>query len=59
MTTNITTVFLIVVMDIATMYFHSSGRICLILETVTVTGEYDYLSTAVIGLIIESCTETS
>ena len=52
MTTNITTVLLIVVMEIAVLYFHNSGRCCLILEIVTVTGEYVYLITAVIGLII-------
>ena len=52
MATYITTVLFIVVMDIAVMYFHDSGRCCLILEKVTVTGEYVYVVTAVIGLII-------
>ena len=52
MTTYITTILFIVVKDIAVLYFHNSGRYCLILEIVTVTGEYVYLITAVIGLII-------
>ena len=51
MATYITTVLFIVVMDIAVMYFHNSGRCCLILEIVTVTG-YVYLITVIIRLII-------
>ena len=52
MATNIATELFIVVMDIAVMYFHNSGRCCLIREIVAVTGEYVYLITAVIELII-------
>ena len=52
MTTYITTVLLTVVKEIPVMYFHDSGRCCLILEILSVTGEYVYLITAVIGLII-------
>ena len=52
MATYITTVLFIVVMEKAVLYFHNSGKCCLILEIVVVTGEYVYLITAVIGLII-------
>ena len=52
MITNITTVFFIVVMGIAVMYFHNFGRCCLILEIVVVTGEYVYLINGIDGLII-------
>ena len=46
MATYITTVLFIAVMDIAVMYFHNSGRCCLIHEIVTVTGEYVYIISA-------------
>ena len=52
MATYLATVLFIVVMEIAVLYFHYSGRCCLILEIVVVTGQYVYLITAVIELII-------
>ena len=51
MATYITTVLFIVVKEIAVIYFHNSGRYCLILDIVRVTGEYVNLITAVIRLI--------
>ena len=50
MATYVTTVLFIVIMDIAVLYFHNSCKCCLVLEIVT--GEYVYLSTAAIELII-------
>ena len=52
MATNITIVLFIVVMDIAVLYFHYSGRCSLILEIVTVKAKYVYLINDVIELII-------